>query len=56
MLIISKTITIRIGEDLHKKFKMFAVKQEKDMTQILIEHIKFLLKEDEITDGNKQKE
>ena len=38
-----KTLTIRLDDELHKRFKIYAVDKGKDMQAILIEHIKKLL-------------
>lgn len=46
MYTIAKTLTIRLDEEVHRNFKIFATKQGKDMTQILLEHINKLLAEE----------
>lgn len=46
---IIKAITVRLEDELHQQFKIYAVKQNKDMQQILIEYIKKLVEE-----GNRQ--
>ena len=45
MCIIAKTLTIRLDEELHKKFKIYAIRKDKDMTEILLDYIKKLLEE-----------
>ena len=51
--IISKTITIRVDENLHKEFKIYSAKNDKDMTEILLEYIMKLLDEDKNQDNKK---
>jgi len=42
----STTITIKVPSDLRLAFKMSALRREKTMTDILIETIKKIIKED----------
>ena len=48
----SKTITILVPAELRLAFKMVALKQEKTMTDILLELIKKIVKEDKILSSN----
>lgn len=41
---IAKTLTIRLDEETHRKFKVYAAIKGKDMTQLLLDHINELLK------------
>ncbi|WP_158572793.1 hypothetical protein [Anaerotruncus sp. AF02-27] len=41
-----KTLTVRLDDSLHQEFKIYSIKQGKDMQAILIEYIKKLLDED----------
>ena len=43
----AKTLTIRLDEETHRDFKIYATKKGTDMTQILIEHIKKLIEEND---------
>lgn len=43
---IKKTLTVRLEEELHRKFKIYAIKCGKDMQDILAECIEKLLNED----------
>jgi len=38
-----KTLTVRLEDDLHKGFKIYAAQQGKDMQKILIDYIEELL-------------
>lgn len=38
-----KTLTVRLEDDLHQQFKIYAIKEGKDMQAILVDHIKELL-------------
>ena len=38
-----KTLTVRLDDELHRQFKIYAVNQNKDMQAILIDYIKSLL-------------
>jgi predicted transcriptional regulator len=40
-----KTLTIKIDEELRKKFKIYSIKMNKDMQEIIVEYIEKLLKE-----------
>ncbi|MFR3737262.1 ribbon-helix-helix protein, CopG family [Anaerococcus obesiensis] len=40
-----KTITIRLDDELHKKFKLFALENNKSMQEIIEEYIKKIIKE-----------
>lgn len=40
-----KTLTVRLDDELHRKFKIYSVNQGKDMQGILIEYIKKLVEE-----------
>lgn len=40
-------MTVRLDDELHQKFKIYSVKQNKDMQQILVEYIKKLVEEEE---------
>ena len=42
-----KTLTVRLDEELHQRFKIYAVNAKKDMQEILREHIKELVEHDE---------
>jgi len=50
---IAKTITIRLDEKIHREFKIYSVKKGKDMTEILLDHINQLLKEEKNQDKEK---
>lgn len=39
------SLTIKIPKDLHSEFKMAAIKLDKTMTDILIDHIKKVVKD-----------
>lgn len=41
-----KNITVRMDDELHKKFKIYSVNTGKDMQAILIEYIKKLVQDD----------
>jgi len=41
-----KTITFRLDDDTHRDFKIYATKNNTDMTQILLEYIKKLLNDE----------
>ncbi|MDL2318208.1 hypothetical protein LJC74_03815 [Eubacteriales bacterium OttesenSCG-928-A19] len=41
-----KTLTVRLDDELHRQFKIYSINHEKDMQQILIEHIEELLEEE----------
>lgn len=51
----AKTMTIRIDEELHMAFKIYATKRSTDMTQLLIEYIHKAL-EEEKADEKKEDE
>ena len=38
-------MTVRLDDELHQKFKIYSVKNNKDMQAILVEYIKELVKE-----------
>ena len=38
-----KTITLRLEDDLHKAFKLYAIKKDATMQKILISYIKYLV-------------
>jgi len=38
-----KTLTVRLDDELHRQFKIYSINAEKDMQQLLIEHIMELL-------------
>lgn len=40
-----KTITVRLDEELHKKFKIYALENNKSMQEIIEEYIKKITKE-----------
>lgn len=42
-----KTITIRLDDELHKKFKIYALNEEKSMQEIIEEYIKKIVEEKE---------
>lgn len=42
-----KTITIRLDDRLHKKFKIYALNKEKSMQEIIEEYIKKIVEEKE---------
>jgi len=46
VVIIAKTLTIRLDEETHMAFKILATRKGKDMTQLLLEYIKKLLQEE----------
>lgn len=48
-----KTITFRISDELHKKFKIYALNHDTDMSSILIKHIEELLAEEENKEDSK---
>jgi plasmid stability protein len=43
---IAKTLTIRLDENLHTEFKVYATRHNKDMTELLLEYIKKLIQDD----------
>ena len=45
--ILIKTLTVRLDDELHRQFKIYAVIKGKDMQEILIEYIKKLLEENQ---------
>ena len=45
-----KQFVMRIDEDLHKKFKHYAVERGLTMTEIILQHIKEDVKEEEDDD------
>lgn len=42
-----KTITIRLDDELHKKFKLYATKHDSNMQELIEEFIKKLVEENE---------
>lgn len=40
-----KTITVRLDDELHKKFKIYALENNKSMQEIIEEYIKKITKE-----------
>jgi len=40
-----KTLTLRLDDELHRRFKIYAVNEGKSMHELLIEHIQNLLDE-----------
>ena len=40
-----KTITVRLDDELHKKFKIYALENNKSMQEIIEEYIKKIIKE-----------
>lgn len=48
-----KTITLRLEDDLHKAFKLYAIKKDATMQKILISYIKYLV---DLTNESKNKE
>lgn len=40
-----KTITIRLDDEFHKKFKIYALENNKSMQEIIEEYIKKIIKE-----------
>jgi hypothetical protein len=43
-----KTLTVRLDDELHRKFKIYSVNSGKDMQAILIEYIKGLVEENQV--------
>lgn len=42
-----KTITVRLSDELHKKFKMYSIKKEKSMQDLIEEYIFEIIEKDE---------
>lgn len=40
-----KTITVRLDDELHKKFKIYALENNKSMQEIIEEYIRKIIKE-----------
>jgi len=44
-----KTLTVRLDDELHRLFKIHAINEGKDMQEILLEHIKSLVENEQAT-------
>ncbi len=45
-MILIKTLTIRLDDELHRLFKIYSVNEGKDMQKILIDYIKELVQKE----------
>ena len=50
----AKTLTVRIREDLHKDFKLYALQHDTDMSDIIVSYIEDLVKTDKEKSANQK--
>ncbi len=46
-MLLIKTLTVRLDDELHRQFKIYSINQGKDMQGILVEYIEKLIEENQ---------
>ena len=52
----AKTLTVRIREDLHKNFKLYALQHDTDMSDIIVSYIEQLINNDKAKSSNNKEQ